>query len=128
MSVDVSDVAVAATIELAQTYGVAELVDARVHDLDHGLGALGGDPGFDLVICQRFRAPSMYGEIAQAVAPSGWLAITVLSEVDNEPGEFRAPPGELMRAFDDSGLHVSSHVEGHGEATLIAQRRVDAAV
>ena len=37
--------------------------------------------------------------LVAALAPGGLLAITVLSEVDAEPGPFRAPPGELRAAL-----------------------------
>jgi hypothetical protein len=44
--------------------------------------------------------------------------VTVLSEVGDEPGRFRAGPGELLAAF--GGLDVLAHTERDGEASLVA--------
>ena len=46
--------------------------------------------------------------------------ISVLSEVGDTGGPFRAPPGELLAAF--SHLEVLHHEEGDGEARLVARR------
>ena len=75
---------------------------------------------YDVVVCQLFRDPPRYADLVAALAPGGLLAITVLSEVDAEPGPFRAPPGELRTAF--SGLETLLDRERDGEATLLARR------
>jgi hypothetical protein len=89
------------------------------HDLDAGLppGCAGR---YDLVVCQRFRDPALYPALAAALAPDGLLAISVLSEVDEGPGPWRAPPGELLAAFAD--LDVLVHTETNGEASLLGRR------
>ena len=46
--------------------------------------------------------------------------VTVLSEVDEEPGPFRAAPGELIAAF--GALDVLVHHEANGEASLVGRR------
>jgi hypothetical protein len=50
----------------------------------------------------------------------GLLVVTVLSEVDDDPGPFRAGRGELLAAF--GGLDVLTAQEGNGEATVVARR------
>ena len=89
------------------------------HDLDAGLPADCRGP-YDVVVCQLFRDPRRYADLVAALAPGGLLAITVLSEVDAEPGPFRAPPGELRAAFSD--LETLLDRERDGEATLLARR------
>ena len=88
------------------------------HDLDTGLppGCVGP---YDVIVCQRFRDPALYPALAAALAPEGLLAITVLSEVDEGPGPWRAPPGELLRAFGH--LDVLAHAEANGEASLVGR-------
>ena len=59
IALDASDVAVAATRQLAADHEVADLVDARVHDLDDGLpDDVRGDCA--VVVCQKFRDPRIY--------------------------------------------------------------------
>lgn len=115
-AVDVSAVAVAA----------AERADASVrwwrHDLDAGLPG-GCDGPYAVVVCQRFRDPALYPALTAALAPGGLLAITVLSEVDEAPGPFRARAGELLRAF--GGLDVLVHTEADGEASLLGRAAPD---
>lgn len=112
-AVDVSPVAVAA----------GERVDPAVrwwcHDLDAGLPEACIGP-YDLVVCQRFRDPALYAALTAALAPGGLLAITVLSEVDEGPGPWRARPGELIAAF--ATLEVLTHTEANGEAGLVGRR------
>jgi 2-polyprenyl-3-methyl-5-hydroxy-6-metoxy-1,4-benzoquinol methylase len=114
-AVDVSPVALEAGRELAAREGVAELVRWWLHDLDRGIPGAGH---YDVLVCQRFRDPARYGELAARLAPGGLLVVTVLSEVGEGPGPFRAPPGELPAAF--GGLEVLHHVERDGEASLVA--------
>ncbi|GEL24006.1 SAM-dependent methyltransferase [Pseudonocardia sulfidoxydans NBRC 16205] len=115
-AVDVSPVALAAGAALEPR------VRWVLADLDTGLPADCAGP-YDVVVCQRFRDPRLYPALAAALAPGGLLVLTVLSEVGDEPGPFRAVPGEL--AFPD--LVTLAHEEGNGSATLIASRAPDAA-
>jgi SAM-dependent methyltransferase len=115
-AVDVSPVALEAGRELAAREGVGERVRWWLHDLDRGI------PGawpYEVVVCQRFRDPARYRELAARLAPGGLLVVTVLSEVGEGPGPFRAPPGELRAAF--GGLEVLHDVERDGEASLVAR-------
>jgi len=111
-AVDVSAVGLAAA--------AADDSDVRwwQRDLDDGLPA-GCTGPYDVVVCQRFRDPHLYPALVAALAPGGLLVITVLSEVDDEPGPFRARPGELRAAFGD--LDVLLYREGDGEASLVAR-------
>lgn len=115
-AVDVSGVALAAAGAFAERHGVTDAVRWWEHDLDLGLPCAGP---YDLVVCQRFRDPASYPALRSAVAPGGLLAVTVLSEVGESPGAFRAPAGELLEAF--GGLDVLVHVERDGEAGLLGR-------
>jgi SAM-dependent methyltransferase len=117
-AIDVSPVALAAGAALAATAGVVDRVRWIVHDLDDGLPAACAGP-YDLVVCQRFRDPLRYRELAAVLAPGGLLAVTVLSEVGAAPGSYRAGPGEPSAAFGD--LEVLAAREGGGEAVLVAR-------
>lgn len=124
IALDASEVAVEATRQFAADHEVAELVDARVHDLDRGLpDGLTGECA--LVICQRFRDPDLYPQLAAALEPDGVLVISVLSQIglDGEPGPYHAPPGDLSIAFSELDVDIVSHHEAHGLATLVARRR-----
>jgi len=112
-AVDVSPVA------LASGAALEPRVRWVLADLDAGLPAACAGP-YDVVVCQRFRDPRLYPALAAVLAPGGLLVLTVLSEVDDEPGAFRAVPGELAAAFSD--LETVVHDEGNGTATLIASR------
>jgi SAM-dependent methyltransferase len=118
-AVDVSVTGLAAGARLAAAHGVGERIRWIAHDLDLGLPGTGP---YDVVVCQRFRDPARYPDLAAVLAPGGLLVITVLSEVGAGPGPFRAPPGELRAAF--SGLDVLLDREGDGEATLLARSPV----
>lgn len=110
-AVDVSGVGLAA---LAGAAGVR----CVPHDLDRGLPSSCSGP-YDVIVCQRFRAPALYPVFVERLAPGGLLVVTVLSEVGDEPGRFRAGPGELLAAF--GGLEVLTHTELDGEASLVAR-------
>jgi SAM-dependent methyltransferase len=110
-AVDVSPVALAAGAALAP--GVTWIP----HDLTTGLPVAGP---YEVVVCQRYRDPVLYPALAAALAPGGLLVLTVLSSVGDSGGPFRAAPGELAAAFP--GLERLWHVEGEGEATLVARR------
>lgn len=114
-AVDLSPVGLAHARALADRAGVdVTWVEA---DLDDGLPVSGI---YDVVVCQRFRDPALYPALVDALAPGGLLVITVLSEVGDTGGAFRAAPGELLAAF--SHLDVLAHAEGGGEASLLACR------
>jgi 2-polyprenyl-3-methyl-5-hydroxy-6-metoxy-1,4-benzoquinol methylase len=117
--VDVSPAGLAAAAELARRAGVTGRVRWWLHDLDRGLPAGCAGP-YDVVVCQRFRDPALYAPTAARLAPGGLLAVSVLSEVEEDPGPFRARPGELRAAFGH--LEVLAHQEGGGEAVLVARR------
>ncbi|MCE0767497.1 methyltransferase domain-containing protein [Pseudonocardia kujensis] len=114
-AVDVSGAGLASARALAAAEG------ARVRfleaDLDAGLPVTGP---YDVVVCQRYRNPALYPALAGALAPGGLLVLTVLSEVGDEGGRFRAAPGELAVAFPQ--LATVDHREGDGEATFLARR------
>jgi SAM-dependent methyltransferase len=112
-AVDVSPVGLAAGARRAADLPVRWLR----HDLDTGLPAPGP---YEVVVVQRFRAPALYPALLTALAPGGLLVVTVLSEVDEGPGPWRAPPGELLAAF--GSLDVLVHREANGEASLVARR------
>ena len=126
VAVDVSPAGLAAGAELAtarQPPGRIRWVEA---DLDDGFPVEDGvedrvdDRVYEVVVCQRFRAPALYPALSAAVAPGGVLAVSVLSEVGDTGGRFRAAPGELARAF--AGLEVLAHHEDAGQAHLLARR------
>lgn len=112
-AVDVSPAGLAAGAALATAHGVT--LRWREADLDAGLPA----GRYDAVVCQRFRDPALYPAFRAALTPGGLLVLTVLSEVGDEGGRFRASPGELLSAF--GGLEVLHHDERDGEATLVAR-------
>lgn len=115
VAVDVSPAGLAAGAALADARGVrVRWVEA---DLDGGFPADHGT--YDLVVCQRFRDPALYPALRAALAPGGLLVLTVLSEVGDDGGRFRAAPGELLAAFPD--LEVLAHHEGGGEAHLLGR-------
>lgn len=111
-AVDVSPVALAAGAALAP--GVRWLE----HDLTTGLPATCTGP-YEVVVCQRYRDPALYPALAAALTPGGLLVLTVLSQVGDTGGPFRAAPGELAAAFP--GLEHLAHEEGDGSATLLAR-------
>lgn len=122
IALDVSPAAIRLTEGAASARGLADRVDARVHDLDAGLPADAVD--LALVLCQRFRAPALYRELAARLAPGGLAIVTVLSQVglDVDPGPFHAPPGELIDAFRDAGCEVIHHCEAAGQASIAIRR------
>lgn len=89
-------------------------------DLDQGLPAGCSGP-YVLIVCQRFRDRALYPQLVGRLGVGGLLVVTVLSEVGDGPGPWRATGGELLAAFD--GLEVLAHREGDGEASLVARRR-----
>ncbi len=120
VALDVSPIAIDALRAAAHAAGLADRIDARVTDLDIGLPA---EPtNADLVVCQRFRQPSIYAQIVERLVVGGIAIVTVLSEVGAvSPGPFHAPPGELVAAFN--GFDILDAHEGEGVATIVARRR-----
>jgi 2-polyprenyl-3-methyl-5-hydroxy-6-metoxy-1,4-benzoquinol methylase len=116
-ALDVSPEALRLTAELAASRGV-EVEGVRA-DLDDGLPAALTGP-FDVVVCQRFRDPSLYPVLRGLLAPGGLLVVSVLSTVDDSGGSYRAAPGELRAALGH--LEVLVDEEGNGEAHLVARR------
>lgn len=121
-AVDVSAAALRSGAELADRCGVR--VRWWRHDLDGGVPA-GCTGPYELVVCQRFRAPALYPALGAVLAPGGLLAITVLSSTGGGAGPYRASPGELTAAFAD--LEPLAAVERDGLASLLARRPVGAA-
>lgn len=114
-AIDISGVAIGQARALAERHGVTARFDTV--DLDTGLPP--GDP-VDLVLCHKFRDPSLYPALSARLKPGGLLAICVLSEVGAAAGRFRATAGELRRAF--AGLDELGAGEGDGQAWLVARR------
>ena len=117
-AVDVSAEALRRGAELAEREGVP--VAWRHADLDAGLPDGHGGP-YDVVVCQRFRDRALYPRLVELLAPGALLVVTVLSEVGDAGGAFRAPPGELRDAFGDA-LEVLVDVEANGGASLVGRR------
>jgi SAM-dependent methyltransferase len=116
-AVDISPEALRLTTGLAADRDV-QVTTVRA-DLDDGLPAAVTGP-FDVVVCQRFRDPSLYPVLPGLLAPGGLLVVSVLSTVGDAGGPYRAAPGELRAAFGH--LEVVVDEEGHGEAHLVARR------
>ncbi len=115
-AVDVSPVGLTAGAALAP--GVRWIA----HDLTAGLPVEGP---YAVVVCQRYRDPALYPALAAALAPGGLLVLTVLSEVGDTGGPFRAAPGELPAAFP--GLEHLAVDEGDGQASLVARAPAEGA-
>ncbi len=118
-AVDVSTAGRTAGTELAAACGVAERVRWVPADLDAGIPGCCPGP-YDVVVCQRFREPRLYPAMAARLRPGGLLVVTVLSQVGDGGGPFRAVAGELAAAF--AGLDVLVDAEAKGEAHLVARR------
>lgn len=117
-ALDVSRTAMTSLMVAATAAGFAERVVGSVHDLDSGIPA--GLGLFDVIVCQRFRAPHLYESLLAHLRPGGWLIMTVLSETGaSDPGEFHAPPGELTLFFDRPGCSLAAHHEADGEESIV---------
>jgi SAM-dependent methyltransferase len=119
VALDVSPVAVELLRTAADDAELDHLVDARVTDLDAGLPP---EPArVDVIVCQRFRQPALYAQIAERLTVGGLAIVTVLSQTGADaPGPFHAPSGELVTAFADLDLLYAS--EGDGVETIVARR------
>lgn len=114
--VDISEVAIAAARDLARSHGFDRRCRFDIADLDAGLPA---GPQVDVLLCNNFRDRRLDRALIARVAPSGVLAICTLSEVDAEPGPYRAARGELLAAFGE--LDVLAADEAGGHAWLVAR-------
>lgn len=120
-ALDVSPEAIGRVGDAAGRHGVSNQVTALAVDLDDGLPT--DLTGFDVIVCQRFRDPSLYPELTERLAPGGLLVITVLSQTGaTDPGPFHAPPGELRAAFDVGGCTVLHHDERDGQESIVLRR------
>jgi SAM-dependent methyltransferase len=120
VALDVSGVAIDVLRRAAST-APARRIDTRVVDLDDGLPDDLVD--LDLVVCQRFRDPSLYGSFIDRLDHGGLAFVTVLSVVGAaEPGPFHAPAGELRRAFARDDCEVLHEFEGDGVAHAVVRR------
>lgn len=128
IALDVSSVAIGLVREAARATGLDGGIDARVADLDDGLDAVLDRPDdtparFDVIVCQRFRAPHLYPAFVERLAPGGIAIVTVLSQVGaSDPGPFHAPAGELRQAFDRDDVERLRHLEADGQASVVVRR------
>ena len=121
-ALDVSAVSIDRVGAAARTRGLAGRVTAVRVDLDDGLPA---EPSrVDVVVCQRFRAPRLYGAIADRLEIGGIGIVTVLSTVgaSGPTGQFHAAPGELDAAFTQPRLDLLHRHEGGGLASAVFRR------
>jgi SAM-dependent methyltransferase len=115
--VDISRVALDHARRLAARFGVSGRCRFQLADLDLGLPSR---PPAEVVLCHLFRDQRLYRPIFERLTRGGLVAMAVLSEVEAEPGPFRASPGELKMAFAD--LTVIADGEGEGRAWLLARK------
>lgn len=122
-AIDVSPVALCVASGFAARLGVSSKVTWREVDLDGGIGT---SDTYDVVLCQRFRDPKLYSQLAARTAPGGLLLVTVLSECGHAgpPSKFRAKPGELAESFRAEGLQMIKSMEADGEASILLRRDV----
>jgi SAM-dependent methyltransferase len=114
---DISAIAAEAAQGLARRFGCAARCVVSVTDLDEGLPP--GGP-VNVLLCNDFRDPRLYESMLHRLAAGGLLAISVLSEVGGGTGRYRAPAGELTRAF--ASLEILASGEADGRAWLLARR------
>lgn len=120
-ALDVSSVAIERLRAAALDAGLADRIEALCIDLDAGVPI--APTTFDIVICRRYRNPTLYGPIVERLAKNGVGLVSVLSVVDVEsPGRFHAPPGELVHAFTRDDVELLHAREGDGTATVVFRR------
>lgn len=121
-ALDVSDVAIGRLEAAATARGLSGRIDARTVDLDEGLPVDLED--LDLVVCQRFRDPTLYQPIVDRLRTGGLAVVTVLSSVGADgPGPFLADAGELSVAFGaDERCEILHEFEGDGVAHVVVRR------
>lgn len=120
VALDISPIALERAGALADAHQVGHRIELVQVDLDGGAPAE-ADGSFDLVICERFRDPALYGSLAARLVPGGLLTITVLSVVGREDrsSPHLAAPGELREAF--TGLELLLEIEADGISTLVGR-------
>ena len=120
VALDVSGVAIGLLRRAASTTS-SHHIDARVVDLDGGLPDDLVD--LDLIVCQRFRDPSLYASFIDRLDHGGLAFVTVLSAVGAaEPGPFHAPAGELRTAFARDRCEILREFEADGVAHAVVRR------
>ena len=122
-ALDVSEVAIDRLEAAATASGLSGRIDARAIDLDEGLPVDLED--LDLVVCQRFRDPTLYRQIVDRLRSGGVAVVTVLSSVGAvDPGPFHATASELSIAFGaDERCEILHQFEGVGVADVVVRRR-----
>jgi SAM-dependent methyltransferase len=123
VAIDVSPRAIEVLTLAAQSRELSSRIDARTVSLDHGLP--GDLADVDVLVCQRFRDPTLYDPFVRAVRPGGIGIVTVLSAVGlgGEPGPFHAPPADLSAGFDRLDTELLLDVEADGVASVVFRRR-----
>jgi SAM-dependent methyltransferase len=122
VGLDVSPIAIGLLRDAAGVSGLDGRIDAVVADLD--LGIPDDLVDFDLIVCQRFRDPSLYPVMVERLRTGGMSFVTVLSAVgSDDPGAFHAPRGELLAAFTNDTCDIVHHREGNGLASIVLRRR-----
>jgi len=121
-ALDVSPLAIELVAQAAAIAQVDDRVTARVVDLDDGLPSDLHD--IDIIVCQRFRDPTLYPAFVGRLRIGGIAIVTVLSEVGltTTPGAFHAPAGELIRAFDRPDTEILHSIEADGVASIVCRR------
>lgn len=120
-AVDVSSKAAELAQRAVSAAGLDHRVEVMVHDLDDGLPP--SMSGYDVIVCQRFRDTSLYGEIVERLGRGGIAVVTVLSETGTaSPGSFHAPSRELATAFDRRDCEVVRHAEADGSESIVVRR------
>ncbi len=123
-ALDISRNAMASLLVSASAAGLANRVAGGTCDFDDGIPSDFGS--FDVIVCQRFRAPHLYEAFIERLRPGGWLVMTILSETGaTDPGEFHAPPGELTLFFDRPGCTLVAHHEGDGQESIVIKRSLN---
>ncbi len=115
--VDVSPVALDQARRLAAKHGMSGQCQFHLADLDLGLPS---SPAAEVVLCHLFRDQRLYLPIVERLKAGGLLAVAVLSEIDAQPGPFRARAGELKAAFEQ--LVLLADGERDGRAWLLARK------
>jgi len=119
-ALDVSSVAIDRLVRAAQPHG--HQLHTEVWDTDAGLPPASND--LAVIVCQRYRSPTLYGQFVSRLRVGGVLILTVLSAVGlaGEPGAFHASAGELIDAFDRDHVGVLLHDEANGQASIVVRR------
>jgi hypothetical protein len=129
--VDIAEVAVAAATRRAERLigPAAGRVRFLAADLDAGVPAVCAGP-YAVICALHFRGAVLDQAIAGALRAGGVVVATRLSVVGRAPAPagqtgpdpaFLAQPGELAELAGRHGLVVERHVEGGGQAGLVAR-------